>query len=267
MNAALESDFFVLPPSSVVVDRGSYFAVFCKERPDFVFGNYLALKSPPAPSKLKEWAEIWIREFEASECSRTIAFQWEDYSDNAKCPEDFSKVALTCKFAQERSVIMQLASPPAAVSPSVWVSRPVTTEHDWSEAEELLESELEDSRPGDSFTRWRFAQFRALVGLGKGEWWGLWADAQLIGTAGIFWTEENRIGRLQNVVTRTGFRNRGVCTRLCQEIVHARVYRLNLTQLIVVAAEGSQASGIYCRLGFRPIGVQTSLSKSVTEQV
>ncbi|MGY6040581.1 GNAT family N-acetyltransferase [Aeromonas sp. AE23HZ002T15] len=244
-----------------VRDHGQFWTVRIPTAPDYYFGNYLLLPSPPS-DRDKGWLEasfdLWIGQ---DPRVRHRTFQWP------LAEGQNSRVAgfVAAGYQYMECVVLALdaidwqADTQANFSPA----RAFTTT-DWDDWLDLEMAEREPTHPAEGYLAYLHSRrnlYQGMIADGLGQWWGIWQDEQLIASCGLFFT--TRLGRFQLVRTHRDWRNRGLCRQLLSQ-----VSRQGLTQaerLIIVADEHYHAQRIYRSLGFAPVARIGSLCRWQTE--
>ena len=244
-----------------VRDHGQFWTVRIPTAPDYYFGNYLLLPSPPS-DRDKGWLEasfdLWIGQ---DPRVRHRTFQWP------LAEGQNSRVAgfVAAGYQYMECVVLALdaidwqADTQANFSPA----RAFTTA-DWDDWLALEMAEREPTHPAEGYLAYLHSRrnlYQGMIADGLGQWWGIWQDEQLIASCGLFFT--TRLGRFQLVRTHRDWRNRGLCRQLLSQV--ARQGLTLAERLIIVADEHYHAQRIYRSLGFAPVARIGSLCRWQTE--
>lgn len=260
----LKTDLLVRPHNLFVRRHSEDLGVMRNpDRDDHWFGNMLLLPEVPAPADLPRLLDAWRQAFaDAPGVAKTV-LQWE--ATPARCARLAPAVetaAHTQNLILEHNVVLRLErrpSEPLAARAPVTV-RPVLADADWSAVLAVANGDAET--PGRrEFNAWRQAEYRRLIDdTGRGQWWLVELNGEVVASAGIFWDESGRLARFQRVDTRADARGLGCCSALISTMVIDTARRLpELEECVIVAELGSQAERVYRRVGFEPYVHQDSI--------
>jgi GNAT superfamily N-acetyltransferase len=241
-----------------VVDHEQFWAVRTPTAPDYYFGNYLLLPTPPS-DRDKGWLEASFDKLIGSDPRvRHRTFQWP------LAPGQNSRVAgfvaagyqyMECVvLALDATSWQQTAPPPATTH-----ARPFTAA-DWDDWLVLECHERDPSHEEERYLPYlqsRRSLYQAMIADGLGQWWGIWQGEQLVASCGLFFT--GTMGRFQLVRTHHDWRNRGLCRQLLSQV--ARQGLTCAERLIIVADEHYHAQRVYRSLGFVPVARIGSLCR------
>jgi hypothetical protein len=207
-------------------------------RPDYLFGNYLILDQPPDPASLPDWLE---RARSAFGAESEAVLQWEQ-------PGRYPWRELPDGTLIEHLVLAGrhfTRQPPASTR-----LIEVVSDVQW---EELVRFATRETATGEAWTRWRYAQYRAL---GQAARWLVAIEDGLIVAAGGIVSAE-RLDRFQEVVTAADRRRHGLASTVCGALLlrTRRPGRL----AVAVADPATGADGVYRGLGLRPVGYQYTI--------
>ncbi|MDG9671885.1 GNAT family N-acetyltransferase [Hahella sp. CR1] len=138
--------------------------------------------------------------------------------------------------------------------------RTLQSEEDWRAWYELELQERDVDQPKEenvAFLQGVRDMYRSMIAAGRGDWFGAFQQGELVGSVGLFFDE--RIGRFQNVLTKSSHRSRGICHTLVHAVAKAGFDRADI--LVMVADENYHAARIYESLGFQPSERQASLCR------
>jgi GNAT superfamily N-acetyltransferase len=249
LRPASHSDLFLLPDAVQLAVGEDWVGVLCRDNPDFVFGNYLILRSAPTqadlPRHLSEWASVF-----RDGGVRKVALQWEDGSETAGVNAS--------GWTLDRSVVLARGLPVQRDTGRGTGSavRAVSLRADADRVLALLEEGLAPDSGGPAFLRWRLGEYASLIDSGRGQWLGAWEGGELVATCGVF--DCGGLLRLQLLVTAPTARRRGHATALCRTALGLRWGGRRLPA-VAVAEPGGGAEQLYRGLGFETIGWQLAV--------
>jgi GNAT superfamily N-acetyltransferase len=266
-NPAQITDLMVRPLSSIVIDCSDYYVIKCPERPDFVFGNYIALKKPPEKTDEVAWWKRLRTEFSDCPSVRKTTVQWESFASPSETAsqEQASWAELERQESYTRDVVLNLQNHASVTSARSISGRKLCTATDWEEMKHFACSEFANDEVTDSFLSWRIDKWREIVEQGAGMWWALWCGKTMIANAGIFWSEAQSIARLQSVVVQADLRGRGIGRQLVTELLNCMNRVTQIARVIAVAENGAPSARLYTRVGFVEIGWQYTAVRSNCE--
>jgi ribosomal protein S18 acetylase RimI-like enzyme len=228
------------------IDHGDHLVVRSPENPQYYWGNFLLLASPPAPGSAGTWLSRFAAEFPAA---RHLALGIDVTDRRAVDPAEFEAAGL--KFGHE--VVLTAAAahqPPRPNSAAQY--RPLAGHGDWRQAAELRAACYADEDPGaDSggFLERRIAAERRLAEDGHGSWFGAFTGGRLAARVGIF-SAGRGIARHQSVETHPAARGQGLAGTLVYQAGRYAVAELAARTLVIVAESGHQAERVYRLVGF-----------------
>jgi len=221
--------------------RAGWQVVRCPDRPDYHWGNYLALEAPPSPDRLADWADRHREAFAGVAGVEKACIGWE----TAEPDEPPGLRAAAESAGLELEVVEALAlstlRPGAA---RVAVRLEPVAETGWDEL--LAFQDRRGDAEAAAFRRWRYGHYRSLVREGAGAVWGAWRGGLLVGTAGVFWGDG--LARFQDVGVDEAHRRLGICSALISAMTGDVASRA--ATVLILADRGSQAERIYRRLGY-----------------
>ncbi|MFR9720718.1 GNAT family N-acetyltransferase [Aeromonas diversa] len=232
-------------------------AISTPDTPDYYFGNYLLLPTPP-DDRDKGWLEqTFDRLIGQDPRIRHRTFLWPLGEGQNRYPGAFIACGYHYMECLALSLRLDRLIPPAGLSP---LTVRAFTPDDWPAWIELELTERNPAHEADHYHQFlgsRERLYRAMIEDGLGQWWGMWDGGELVASCGLFFTET--LGRFQWVRTREGWRNRGLCRHLLHQVALAGLERVK--ELIIVADSDYHAQGVYRRLGFEPVARTGSLCR------
>ena len=241
-----------------VTDHGQFWVVRTPTTPDYYFGNYLLLPTPPS-DRDKGWLEASFDKLIGQDPGvQHRTFQWPLAEGQNSRVAGF--VAAGDQYMECVVLALDAASwQPTVPLPSTACARPFTAA-DW---DDWLVLECDERDPDHSEERYlpylqsRRSLYQAMIADGLGQWWGIWQEDQLVASCGLFFT--GTMGRFQLVHTHQDWRNRGLCRQLLSQVARQGLARAE--RLIIVADEHYHAQRVYRSLGFMPVARIGSLCR------
>ncbi|WP_421223665.1 GNAT family N-acetyltransferase [Aeromonas enteropelogenes] len=241
-----------------VTRHDEFWAVRTPDAPNYYFGNYLLLSTPPS-DRDKGWLEATFDQLIGQDPRiRHRTFQWP------LAEGQNSRIAgfVTTGYQYLECVVL-------ALDEQSW--QPVMLSHpgqelrafqasDWQTWLDFELHERDMSHDEASYLAYLHSRqrlYQAMIADGLGDWWGIWQEGQLIASCGLFFTDT--MGRFQLVRTHRAWRNRGLCRRLLSHVARQGLKRVE--RLIIVADEHYHAQRIYRSLGFTPVARIGSLCR------
>lgn len=240
-----------------VTDHDRFWAVKTPSAPDYYFGNYLLLPTPPS-DRDKGWLEASFDQLIGQDPGiQHRTFQWPLAEGQNSRVAGF--VAAGYQYMECVVLALDECSWQAPAGPTAGPARAFTAA-DW---DDWLALELDERDPGHSeanylpYLQSRRRLYQAMIADGLGQWWGIWQQGKLVASCGLFFT--GNMGRFQLVRTRQDWRNRGLCRQLLSQV--ARLGLAQAERLIIVADEHYHAQRVYRSLGFSPVARIGSLCR------
>lgn len=185
-----------------VTDHDAFWTVRTPGSPDYYFGNYLLLPTPPS-DRDKGWLEAsFDRLIGWDPRIRHRTFQWPLAAGQNSRVAGF----VAAGYQYMECVVLALGAMEwqAPTGSDLAPARPFTAA-DW---DQWLAFELAERDPAHSEERYlpyllsRRQLYQAMIDDGLGQWWGLWHQDQLVASCGLFFT--GTLGRFQLVRTQSG---------------------------------------------------------------
>jgi GNAT superfamily N-acetyltransferase len=107
------------------------------------------------------------------------------------------------------------------------------------------------------FKERQMSGYRAMSAAGLGEWFGAFADEEMLADLGIF--HDGQLARYQSVETHPDHRRRGIAGNLVYHAGQYALTRFRVETLVIVAEHESAASRLYSSLAFEPRELQVGL--------
>lgn len=234
----------------VVKDYKDYLVVKTPLNPGFMFGNLLLFYKAPTTGTLEKWKTLFKKEFQDLPEVKHITFLWDSPSEG---PGDTSELS-AAGFKVDFSIVLtaQSVHQPVKFNSEMEV-RKIETDKEWkdvTEAQILSKSNEYDEKSYRLFKESQMNRYREMSIQGLGNWFGAFANGQLVGDLGLF--RENDVGRFQSVETHPDYRRQGICGTLVYESAKFGFNSMNLKELVMVADENYHAAKIYESVGFKP---------------
>ena len=260
------TDLFLLEEATVSykVNRimGKDTVVESPENPTYYFGNFILLEKPPT-NEDKDWLEKYFdKEFAHNKDVQHYTFCWRGNPNNDSTEKSLDYSAFTdAGYELEENLVMILHKdeliPPKNTNTNVTI-RPFSTDEDWTQ---WMDVELAERAPGhneDGYRAYLTKQMKMYQNLNKknsGSFYGAFLEGELVAYAGLFF--KSKIGRFQNVRTKSNFRKQGICNTLLFEMCKQGITHLD--GLVICADRYYHAKKIYENLGFKHRETQMSL--------
>ena len=233
-------------------DRGDHVVIRSPENPDYRWGNFVLLASPPRPGGLA----AWLRSFDSVFPGATYRAFGVDVTDAAAAGQD---VFTEAGFETQYTVVLTASSLHEVRAPdSEAAVRRLAGDEDWRQSGELRAACADPGRAGavsasaaeSDFEARKLAARRRLTEAGLGAWFGAFAGGRLVAQLGLVPVGPGD-ARYQDVETHPEFRRRGLAGRLiCLAGRHAFADP-GVSRLVIVADPGYHAIRLYESLGFR----------------
>ncbi|AZZ93424.1 GNAT family N-acetyltransferase [Hahella sp. KA22] len=256
----LQTDLMFSRYSGLVEDVGRYVVITTPSNPNYYFGNYLLLKAPPQAGQWSDLELDFARYVGAPPRIKHFAFQWrvsgdEDGADMSGFMQRGYEYMECAVLTAKRTALLE----PQKVNADIDV-RMLQSEEDWRAWYELELQERDIDQPKEDYVAYLQGvrdMYRSMIAAGRGDWFGAFQQGELVGSVGLFFDE--RIGRFQNVLTKSSHRSQGICHTLVHAVAKAGFDRADT--LVMVADENYHAARIYESLGFQPSERQASLCR------
>lgn len=243
---------------STVEEHADHLVVRTPANPTYHWGNFVILDRAPSRGSLARALEVF-RMAHPGAAHVAIGF------DDARATVDADE-ATSLGVDLEHDVVLathQIAEPEQVAGIRVQRVSPA----DDAAWEALVDLEVEafggqDPEGHRVFARRRLAGHRSLVAAGHGAWCAAYTpEDQPVAGLGIFAVGEGR-ARYQDVVTRPGFRRRGIAGALVRYAGRHALHSLGASTLVIVADHQGPAIGLYRAAGFTDHQVQWALYRS-----
>jgi hypothetical protein len=250
--------------SGSVTDLGSYTLIQTPNNPAYHWGNYIIFDRAPQRGSLKEWTELFDREFNYYSEPHHYVFTWD--TDESGEYQEF----LEANFEFDSATVLTTSklSPPLYLNTQISV-RKIESDKDWSDVVHLQTLYADPKFMSDYYRGFKQRQmdsFREMANAGMGSWFGAFIDDELVGDLGIFY--EGKIGRYQNVGTHPDQRRQGICATLVYKTGLIAFEEFGVDSLVMEADINYHAARIYESVGFRRTEVNYALTwwKRATSQ-
>ncbi len=245
---------------SIIADRGHYLVVRTPAHPWYRWGNFLLLDAPPVGDAIETWIDVFRSEFPGAG-HVALGIDGTEFREPLSFP---SSVGLE---VDPFGVVLTAVRPPepgAVVGEPV--IRPLHSAEDWREELQLRRDESEEEGPPPphhaEFLQGSTVEASRLVDQGRAAYLGAFEGGRLCSVVGIA-SDGRGVARYQNVATRTGYRRRGLASRLVSEAGALAVSTMGAQELVIVADVNAPAARLYESLGFSPVETHLGLSASV----
>jgi GNAT superfamily N-acetyltransferase len=237
---------------SIIRDHGDHLVIRTPDNPTFWWGNFLLLERAVPGHEIPHWIERFEQEFPGA-THQTFGFTDSGGDYSAWREQGFDVEADAALTMTKVPTWMPMDEAEVSI-------RHFAERRDWQQAAELGASDapIRELEARLVFEERRAAGQKALVDDGRGAWFGAFIGERLVAKLGVV-----RLGtraRYQDVVTHHGYRRRGIAARLVRIAGEWALTDPDVRELVIVAADGGPAIGLYQRLGFeessRHIGVE-----------
>ena len=238
-----------------VEDRGDHLVVRSPHNPTHWWGNFLLIRSVPAPDD----AELWVeRHAAAFPDARHLSLGVDGTAGTVDDMSGFSALGLTV----EAQTVMTATSVRSDGPHPDAECRLLTSEDDWRQYVEL---NVRCADRGDPALHRPFAEARArthrrLVEAGHGGWFGAFVDGRLACQMGLF-SASPGLARFQSVETDPDFRRRGIARALVQHVSRYGFEQLSAETLVMVADPEYFAIDLYRSVGFAATEAQLQAAR------
>lgn len=239
---------------SRITDRGDHLVVRTPGNPDYWWGNFLLLASPPPAGEAAKWIAAFAGEFpDARHVTLGVDVTEAGIVDEAELVAE--------GFAVERSSVLTARSvhePPRPNQDAIF--RELSGDEDWRQAADLR-GVVTAGTPGADprFLSARIAAERALTEAGHGAWFGAFLGGRLVAQLGLI-TDGSGIARFQNVESHPEARRKGLAGSLVWQ-AGVRGLDAGADTLVMVADPGDIAIGIYRSVGFADAETQVGFER------
>lgn len=252
------TDFIFARFSGSVEDKGSYTLIQTPSNPGYHWGNYIVFDKAPRAGDLRNWKELFDKEFPFYSEPHHYVFTWDtEVEEKGECHEfldegfEFdSAVVLTAKELSE----------PRHMNNSVSI-RKIESNHDWNQVignQTLCADPKYLNEYYEDFKRGQMGQYRRMKEAGKGNWFGAFSGDKLVGDLGVYF--EGDIARYQSVCTHPEYRRRGICGTLVFFAGQVALKEYGVQSLVMEADPDYHAARIYESVGFKRSETNYSLS-------
>lgn len=252
LGLGIRTDLMLLRSSATISVHPDCVAVVSPGNPDFYFGNFLVPRREPTADTVSalrsRFAELIGRHPGIGhEC-----FAWSSAAPDEAALETWRRVG----FRVDRSIVLA-CDPGRLRSPRRPLPDLVVRTATRSDVPSLwrLYARFEREQNGGSlpaaqrrFLRARVLDFVRMIQAGAGDWHVAVVDGQPAAALGLI--VEGPMGRFQEVLTDSRFRNRGLCTALVHRAA-ADAFARGTKQLVMIADASYHALRLYRSLGFR----------------
>jgi len=215
--------------------------------PEFRGGNLLVFERPPEVEVFDRWCGLFDRSIGVPPAFGYRAFGWDGLDGEVGDPTPF----IAAGFELERSVLLAAPRllPPERPNREVRLAA-VNDDAGWEAAVDVQASE--SVRPGyRGLVSGVMRANRRAAEAGHGVWWGAFAGDVMVATMGVFRVGE--LARTQAIVTRAGWRGRGIASTLLHHAAERARAAWGTDLLVLEADADSPALSLYQRVGLAPI--------------
>jgi N-acetylglutamate synthase-like GNAT family acetyltransferase len=263
LGLGIRTDLMLLKMSAQVTTHRDGVSVVSPANPNFYFGNcFFPFNQPTSESTLalrQRFAEL-IGGLPSIEHE---SFAWSCQEADEATMDAFRREG----FRVERSVVLA-CKPEHLQQPKRLVQGLVVRRAAQSDVSHLWRLYTRFAREQEggllprierTFLRSRIREFMGLVEAGAGDWHIAMVNGRPVAALGLFF--EGPIGRFQEVLTDSRWRNRGLCAALVHR-VSQDAFDQGAQDLVMVADASYHALRIYRSLGFRDVEGLVAVCKS-----
>lgn len=233
-------------------------AVITASNQDYYFGNYLALTSPINTRSKNEWERMFDLAFAdlTKIRHRTFIGSKADMSDSVI--QDFQ--AAGYRYEEEDILVLaeqELCQLPVGLDARIEI-RPFTKASDWQQSLEISVALREAGIDEQGYLEYRLGRqtsYQALNAKNLGNFFGAFANGDLVGYAGVFHWQG--VARYQDVRVVPVWQNKGIARQLIYQM--AKTVAPLVKQQIIIADTNYHATRLYQSLGFRLAEQEASL--------
>jgi ribosomal protein S18 acetylase RimI-like enzyme len=244
--------------SGSVSNKDSYTLIQTPSNPGYHWGNFIIFDHAPGVGSLKNWTEIFDREFSYYSEPHHYVFTWDTGHTEPGEIQEF----LDAGFEFDSATVLatsELSHPPH-FNQKIEI-RKIIADHDWAEVVKL-QTLCADPKYLNSyyetFKKTQMDSYRKMSTSGLGHWYGAFLENNLVGNLGIF--HDGKIARYQSVGTHPDFRGQGICGTLVHAAGMIAMNEYDVRQLVMEADVNYHAARIYESVGFKRCEVNHALS-------
>ncbi len=249
------TDLFIIEAESKIIQMEDWILVQSPDNPTYFFGNFLLLNNPPLPYQRQFYEKKFHECFKDLKKVKHFTFCWrgadkKNISDFTENNYEFNQTSVL--IAKREDIVK-----PKQLNDKITI-RSLSTDVEW---QEWIAMELGEKQAGHSDVSYRVylegkaKTYKNLTDNQQGHLFAAYIDNEMVAAAGLF--HKNKIGRFQQVTTKSGFRRRGICKSLIYQICMEGFKQLD--SLVMLADIGYFALDVYKKLGFQEKETQSSL--------
>lgn len=248
LSIGLRSEFLLLDRISEVYPREDYLVVKTPRNPRYVSANFVLFRDAPDASAVERWPVVFDKEFEDDVGIKHVKLVWDGISDQRNAVGPFLERGF--ELQHYRTLVSDEFLIRPKINEQVEI-KIISTGIEW-------ESITEDQmllRPGGlsedyykAFSAQLMEDYRSIVSVGEGIWFGAFIGSKMVGSAGLLWSD--KLVGFQRVVVKKDFQNQGVCKTMLYNISQWVSKELKNRSFVILAEKDSLAEYIYQTLGF-----------------
>jgi N-acetylglutamate synthase-like GNAT family acetyltransferase len=251
-NLGYKTDCIIRNFGGTIEECENYYIVRMPDNPTFYSGNSLLFRSPPNKGSFENWMEVHDKEFGLDSAHVTFGWDSEERGEVSTFEEN--------GFSVEMDSIMHLVSL-GSVRPSLVdiEIKKIACDEDWEAVVELQLLHSEEEGISDVFRKFKsdlFKTYRKISSHSHGDWWGAFVGSKIVGNLGLYFDENNAVGRFQSIGTHPDYRKKGICSNLLWSVCRYAQEVVGVSELYICADVDSAAFRLYQGLGFDVCGVQ-----------
>jgi hypothetical protein len=244
-----ESEALSRPPATRETIFNSYSVLSTPSMPDYTYGNLIAAHSEPRPGELSRMLSLWRDHFRGTQSTRpVIAFERE----GSGCTGHFDGEAAELDLQPNLTDILQCVPTNAAsIEQSSVEIRQIKNCWEWEQL--LTGSKAEDNFGILNLQYWLTQERRKIVNAGKGAWWGMFRDRNLLGSCAAFYSDS--WVRFEQLRVDLDYRCMGLGSWLVSNLTSMYSGRIITNEVL----HSSWISAMYQRVGYRKVGMTFTL--------
>ena len=235
---------------ATVTENSDYIVIKTPQRPDYFWGNYIIMKSPPTHGDFEDWISIFELEIGTRNELGYVAIGIDTIDGDDCVVEEFKENGFDIQVS--KILLAENIIKPRKFNDLIEV-RPYSSEEDWANYLEIhftpnwnYGTEAEQKE----FLKDEMESFRRFVKSENAQRYGAFLNGEMIAELGVFW--EGNVARFNNVATHSDHRRKGACSSLVYHVSKMMLDRSEITTLVMEADEDYHAARIYEEVGFEP---------------
>jgi hypothetical protein len=233
-----------------IIEHDEYLVVRSKNRPEYIWGNYLIMKSSPKKGDYKNWINLFEKEFGTKNEKGFVAITFDTLDGSNSYFEDFRADGFDIQIS--KILIAKEVNLPPKMNSGIEI-RPFSSESDWERYIDIhftpnwgYGSDSEQKR----FLKEEMNNFKKFTLQKNAKRFGAFLNGEMIAELGVYW--KDGIARFNNVATHRNYRRIGACNTLVYHVSCFLLEKADIHTLVMEADEDYHAAKIYESVGFKP---------------